>query len=939
VRTCKAAEGGFTIDAELVGLKPGDIVRLKAKDGREIEVPLAQLSEADRDYVKNPPKAGAISPKFAKAQRAADRCRLPDEALVVYQVFHDDPQTAPAEKAQAAARIAELKELSARKMVRLNKKWVPAAEAEAVRKQADELMRQGLELLRLENETAFRQKFQAATALEPEEIRAEFLAAVIFTAARAGDKAIPLFQKCLARDPENIAVLNNLALLSVAKADWNSVSSYWRRALELQPDQRVVHNIGRFLEQCTESNINITKSARDSLSLPYAELVASGKFASTEPEVGWLFLLIEASALDIDFRTDDEEKPKDVMPAATEDGPVVGGGTGFVVHPGHVLTNAHVAQDNATFEIQLSDGKLLKATRVAKADKADLALLKCEELSAPPLALAPTTVPRGTDVMLLGYPEMTTLGASLKAARGSISSVPDAAANDRYLYDAVTNAGNSGGPVCDDKGNVIAVHYLGVNTASRYGGGIPSPKALEFLNASLPGFKAIEAHTERLDWPAVDAAVGPSTVLIWVRKKNARAATSKIGSDLIELPICLFCSGVGDLRCAFPGCAKGQVTRNGNRSDCPSCNGKGTVECKVCSGVGIDVQLASVQNALDRIRAAKSGGANPATPAPPANAPRGGQRVDLLAMIDLSKHVVNGPWSRDGSRLVGGGVNASRVQIPYEPPPEYDVFVQAQMTKTGDGGLIMGLVSSGRQFYVAVREDGGGISAGGIIGNEYEVKNLRLPVTTSMTFQYSVRRDAITVRANGNRVLEYRDSQGKLSLNSTMTMPNRRQLFIGSGGPVQWSISSISLVPITSQQSAAPATAAAASNSSPVVSDYNGHRYSFVMGRISWTAAKERCEQMGGYLACITTPDEQAFLVNSLPRTATGPAEGKFWIGGFLRDGRWQWLSGESFSYSPNGPAADPQEPYLRLLSNTNRWLGEQDNTSLIQGFICEWNQ
>jgi S1-C subfamily serine protease len=617
MRVWNAANGGFSIEAELVELKPGDVVRLKSKDGREIEVPLAQLSAADREYVKNLPKAGAVSPRLAKAQRTADRCRMPDEALVVYQVFHDDPQTDPAEKAIAAARIAELKELSAKKMVRLKKKWVPADEANVIRKQADELMRQGLELIRLDNENAFRQKFHAAATLEPEEIRADFLAAVIYTARREGDKALPLFQKCLARDPDNIAVLNNMALLSVAKADWGAVTYQWRRTLDLQPDQRVIHNIGRFLEQSTESNINIPKNLRDSLSLPYAELVASGKFRSTEPEVGWLFLLIEASDLDIDFRKDDKEKPRDVTPAATEDGPVIGGGTGFVVHPGYVLTNAHVAQDDTTFEIQLPDGKLLKATRVAKADKADLALLKCEELKAPPLALSPTMVPRGTDVMLLGYPEMTTLGASLKATRGSISSVPDPAVNDRYLYDAVTNAGNSGGPVCDEKGNVIAVHYLGINTASRYGGGIPSPQALAFLRLAIQDFKPLAPHELKLDWPQVDEKVSPSTVLIWVRKKNAKAASSKIGSDLVELPICLFCSGAGDLRCAL-GCKNGVLVRGGRAGTCPSCGGDGMVKCHVCAGVGIDVQLASVQSVLAAAVAAKK--AANATAPPPAAA-------------------------------------------------------------------------------------------------------------------------------------------------------------------------------------------------------------------------------------------------------------------------------------------------------------------------------
>lgn len=627
VRTWSAASGKYTVDAEYLGVKPGDVVQLKTKDGRTIEVPLSQLSAADRDYARR--QQSTASSRLTKAQKDADRCRSPEDALVVYKVFHDDPATSPADKAIAAAQIAELKQLAADKKVRLNKKWVSADEAAAVRKQADELMRQGLELWKLDQEEAFKRKFAEASRLEPEEIRADFLAALIYTANRSIDKALPIFQRCLARDPENVAVLNNIAMLSAARGEWPTMLASWRRALQIQPDQRVIHNVGRFLSQSTEANVNVPKAPRDALAGPYAELVGSGKFEATDEEVGWLFLLIEESDLDIDFdgKDEKEDEKKSVRPEATEDGPVVGGGTGFVVHPGYVLTNAHVATDDGTFEIQAADGKLLKATRVGKAEKADLALLKCEELTAPPLTLAADLVPRGSDIMLLGFPEMFNLGATLKATRGSISSVPDAQINDMYLYDAVTNSGNSGGPVCDNCGNVVAVHAAGINTASRYGGGVPSTQARDFLKLALPEAQAAAAKTAKLDWPDVDRQVAPSTVLIWVRKKdgNSSGPRSSVGTDLIELPLCLFCGGGGKLKCVFPGCAKGIVTRNGNRAACPSCEGGGGIDCKVCSGVGIDVQLASVRRAIERAQAAKlaaSGGTSPSnTVTPPPTGP------------------------------------------------------------------------------------------------------------------------------------------------------------------------------------------------------------------------------------------------------------------------------------------------------------------------------
>ena len=50
VRTWTAAEGGFTTEAEFVALKPGNVVSLRLKDGKQREIPLDKLSDADRAY-------------------------------------------------------------------------------------------------------------------------------------------------------------------------------------------------------------------------------------------------------------------------------------------------------------------------------------------------------------------------------------------------------------------------------------------------------------------------------------------------------------------------------------------------------------------------------------------------------------------------------------------------------------------------------------------------------------------------------------------------------------------------------------------------------------------------------------------------------------------------------------------------------------------------
>jgi hypothetical protein len=79
----------------------------------------------------------------------------------------------------------------------------------------------------------------------------------------------------------------------------------------------------------------------------------------------------------------------------------------------------------------------------------------------------------------------------------------------------------------------------------------------------------------------------------------------------------------------------------------------------------------------------------------------------------------------------------------------------------------------------------------------------------------------------------------------------------------------------------------------------NGHYYMFVPageGGISWADAYAAALEMGGYLATITSPQENWFL-------AEMPATGAFWIGGSDagQEGTWRWMSGpeagEAFAY------------------------------------------
>jgi hypothetical protein len=91
----------------------------------------------------------------------------------------------------------------------------------------------------------------------------------------------------------------------------------------------------------------------------------------------------------------------------------------------------------------------------------------------------------------------------------------------------------------------------------------------------------------------------------------------------------------------------------------------------------------------------------------------------------------------------------------------------------------------------------------------------------------------------------------------------------------------------------------------------NGHIYQVVATPegISWSDAKEVAEAAGGYLATITSEEENEFVFELIDddvywhHFASGNNHGP-WIGGFQRegamepDGGWSWITGEIFSYS-----------------------------------------
>ena len=158
-------------------------------------------------------------------------------------------------------------------------------------------------------------------------------------------------------------------------------------------------------------------------------------------------------------------------------------GSGFVVAPGLVVTNAHVVAGISAPLVQL--GTTVRHTEVVLFDPSfDLAVLRVPGLTAPALHLDPAPVGRGTQAAVLGYPgggPFTVDAAGVMAAfeaQGRDIYGRGLTVRNVYELDALVRPGNSGGPLVLADGEVVGVVFSRSTVDPAVGYALTSPDVL-----------------------------------------------------------------------------------------------------------------------------------------------------------------------------------------------------------------------------------------------------------------------------------------------------------------------------------------------------------------------------------------------------------------------------------------------------------------------------
>ena len=174
-------------------------------------------------------------------------------------------------------------------------------------------------------------------------------------------------------------------------------------------------------------------------------------------------------------------------------------GTGFVaVKDGFAITAWHVVRNATSITAKFSDGQQFDVSGLVDSDPSrDVALIRVKEFGRKPLTLATGQPGVGDKAFVIGTP----IGLDFSISDGIVSQIRQLNGVNLYQYTCPTTHGSSGGPLFNDKGEVIGIVHTGLDASlgQNLFFAIPSTYALG-LDATLP----------TKPWDQVkDAPVGP----------------------------------------------------------------------------------------------------------------------------------------------------------------------------------------------------------------------------------------------------------------------------------------------------------------------------------------------------------------------------------------------------------------------------------------------
>lgn len=169
-------------------------------------------------------------------------------------------------------------------------------------------------------------------------------------------------------------------------------------------------------------------------------------------------------------------------------------GTGFVIRPGLVITNAHVVAgvDEPVVRVRLGD-RPLRASVVHFDPQVDIALLSVPQLEARALDLSQAPAASGQAAAVAGFPDSGPYRVEPARIRTTVRAVGDdiygqsGVEREVYAFRGVVLPGNSGGPLLDEDGRVLGMVFGAADEADDTGYALTATELDRALDAPRRG--------------------------------------------------------------------------------------------------------------------------------------------------------------------------------------------------------------------------------------------------------------------------------------------------------------------------------------------------------------------------------------------------------------------------------------------------------------------
>jgi S1-C subfamily serine protease len=236
-------------------------------------------------------------------------------------------------------------------------------------------------------------------------------------------------------------------IISTAPSEQEVISSEMMRALILNMDFRLMLDLtNKTISMLWVPKFNAPKKFKKAIK----KMIAKGEWKEN----------VKGNC-DVENLYAKKENPKKKEPKQSPDDDKVlaaASGTGFFVsRTGHIVTNHHVIDECKVVKVNYT-GDEIEAKILARDKTNDLAILQVKITPKKVFSVSNEDVSLLEDIIVAGFPLGKRVSAAIKTHKGNVTALAGFGDNySNFQTDATINEGNSGGPVMDQKGNVVGV--------------------------------------------------------------------------------------------------------------------------------------------------------------------------------------------------------------------------------------------------------------------------------------------------------------------------------------------------------------------------------------------------------------------------------------------------------------------------------------------------